>query len=242
MRSCFRAGEGNLLVAADYSQIELRILAHLSRDPGLVEAFRENQDIHTRTAALLFDKEQSEVAPDERRQAKTINFGLLYGMGPRKLAEELSVDFKEAKGFIARYFEKLGKLKEFYDDILEGARRDGWVTTIVGRRRLLRDINSRNANLRSQAERQAINTRVQGSAADIIKIAMLRAHGDDRLRELGATLILQVHDELLLEAPAETAQKAGERLARIMGSVMEDELSVPLLVDMGVGTTWDEAH
>jgi DNA polymerase-1 len=240
MRRCFAAGEGSLLVAADYSQIELRILAHLSQDPTLLEAFRSGADIHAATAGLIFDKSPADVAKDERRGAKTINFGLLYGMGPRKLADELGVPLKEAKAFIARYFEKLTKLKAFYDEILESARTHGYVTTLAGRRRLLRDINSRNANLRSQAERQAINTRVQGSAADIIKMAMVQAHGDGELDRLGARLILQVHDELVMEAPPKTARDAAERLASIMSSVYE--LDVPLVVDRGVGSTWEEAH
>ncbi|MFW5490566.1 MAG: DNA polymerase I [Desulfovibrio sp.] len=240
MRACFTAGPGNLLAAADYSQIELRLLAHLSGDPGLVDAFLHGKDIHSRTAGLLFGKETAEVSPDERRNAKTINFGLLYGMGPQRLARELKITMVQAKDFIARYFERMPRVREFYDAIEKEAKEKGSVTTIMGRRRLLPDINSRNNNLQSQARRQAINTRVQGSAADIIKKAMIDAAKDEQLRELNAVLVLQVHDELLVETPEATAQQAGERLQEIMSSVAD--LSVPLTVDMGVGKNWAQAH
>jgi len=240
MRACFRAAPGRLLVASDYSQIELRVLAHLSKDPALVAAFEENTDIHARTAALLFDKEASEVTPDERRGAKTINFGLLYGMGPQKLSRELHISMDRAKDFIARYFEKLGALAGFYESIVEEARSKGFVVTMAGRRRLLPDIESKNPQLQSQAKRQAINTVVQGSAADIIKMAMLAADGDRELASLGARLILQVHDELVMEAPAEAASRVGERLAGLMSGVVR--LAVPLTVETGVGETWALAH
>lgn len=244
MRASFTAGPGRLLVSADYSQIELRVLAHLSGDPALLQAFRNGEDIHARTAGLLFDKEPEEITPEERRNAKTINFGLIYGMGPQKLAQDLGISMNEAKGFITRYFEKLSTLKEFYESILEEARTKGFVSTMAGRRRLIPEIHSQNAQMQSQARRQAINTRIQGSAADIIKIAMLEAARDERLRELGAKLILQVHDELVLEAPENNAENAGERLARIMENVKPGNapLSVPLVADWGVGPDWNTAH
>ncbi|MEG6551871.1 DNA polymerase, partial [Desulfocurvibacter africanus] len=223
-----------------YSQIELRVLAHMSQDPTLLEAFRHGQDIHARTAGLIFDKDAGQVAPDERRSAKTINFGLLYGMGPQKLAAELGIALAQAKEFIERYFVGLSKLKEFYDSIVKEAEQNGSVVTMLGRRRLLPDIHSRNDNLKAQAVRQAINTRIQGSAADIIKLAMIRAHADEKIRALGGRLILQVHDELLLETPEATAQEAGARMKEIMAGIVE--LSVPLVVDMGVGRNWAEAH
>lgn len=241
MRACFKAGPGNMLVAADYSQIELRVLAHLSGEPTLIEAFRKKQDIHARTAALLFEKEGgAEVTPDERRMAKTINFGLIYGMGPQKLSRELSIPMNEAKEFIARYFKRLSGLAEFYDRIEKSAREYGYVTTITGRRRLLPNIHSANQHEQSTARRQAINARVQGSAADIIKMAMIEAENDKVLKGLGARLILQVHDELLLEAPEENAGAAGERLSAIMTGVID--LDAPLVVDWGPGRTWAEAH
>ncbi len=240
MRACFRAAPGHLLAASDYSQIELRVLAHLSRDPALTLAFTENQDIHAQTAALLFDKDVADVTPDERRGAKTINFGLLYGMGPQKLSRELRIPMDKAKEFIATYFAKLATLAAFYDTIVDEARAAGFVTTLAGRRRLLPEIESKNPQLQAQARRQAINTVVQGSAADIIKMAMLAADGDRELAGLGARLILQVHDELVLEAPAGNAVRAGERLAGLMSGVVA--LAVPLTVDTGVGETWAAAH
>jgi len=241
MRACFTAGPDNLLVGADYSQIELRVLAHLTGEPNLVSAFRHDEDIHARTASLLFDKDGShDVTTDERRMAKTINFGLIYGMGPQKLSRELSIPMAEAKQFIERYFDRLAGLAEFYDQVEQGARKYGYVTTIAGRRRLLPNINSTNKMEQSTARRQAINTRVQGSAADIIKMAMIAAENDTDLKDLGARLILQVHDELLLEAPKDKAEQAGKRLAGIMENVIT--LDVPLVADWGVGRTWADAH
>jgi DNA polymerase-1 len=228
------------LVAADYSQIELRVLAHMSEDPHLLDAFAKNEDIHARTAALLFDKEPEEVEAHERRKAKTINFGLLYGMGPQKLGKDLGLTLKEAKAFIDRYFSTLTRVREFYATVEEKAQANGYVTTIAGRRRLLPDINSRNANLAQQARRMAINTVVQGSAADVIKKAMLAVDRDSSLEKMGSSILLQVHDELVLEVPEDNAVQAGERLAKIMGTVYE--LAVPLAVDWGVGDNWAQAH
>lgn len=238
MRSCFVAAPGHMLVAADYSQIELRVLAHMSGDPTLCEAFAAGDDIHARTAGILFDAD--EVSADQRRKAKTINFGLLYGMGPQKLGRELGISQKEAKDFIAVYFSKLSRVREFYEEIEAGAKSLGYVTTLAGRRRMLPDINSRNVNLAQQARRMAINTVVQGSAADIIKKAMLEVDKSPVLGALGARLILQIHDELLLEVPADAARAAGEAVAGIMAAVYR--LSVPLAVDWGVGGDWSLAH
>lgn len=238
MRSCFVAAPGNMLVAADYSQIELRVLAHMSGDPTLQDAFAAGDDIHARTATILFDK--AEVSLDERRKAKTINFGLLYGMGPQKLGRELGISLKEAKEFIAVYFSKLSRVREFYEEIEAGARSLGYVTTLAGRRRMLPDINSRNVNMAQQARRMAINTVVQGSAADIIKKAMLEVDKSPVIGELGASLILQIHDELLLEAPQDRAEDVGRAVAGIMASV--HSLSVPLSVDWGAGLDWSQAH
>jgi len=240
MRACFIASRGRLLVGADYSQIELRILAHMSKDPNLIQAFAVNEDIHRRTAGLLFDKDIQEITTDERRKAKTINFGLLYGMGPQKLSRELGISMDEAREFIRVYFSKLGKVRKLYQSIEETAQKQGYVTTLAGRRRLLPDISSRNDNLSQQARRTAVNTVIQGSAADVIKKAMLAVDGDEQLRRMGAVLVLQVHDELLMEAEASRAREAGERLARIMSRV--EELEVPLLVQWGVGRNWAEAH
>ena len=240
MRGLFTAAPGMLLASADYSQIELRVLAHFSGDPTLMEAFRLGQDIHSRTAAILFDKPQEEITSGQRRQAKTINFGLLYGMGPQKLGRELGLTLNEAKDFIAKYFERLSALKDYYQSLVDQAREKGYVTTMAGRRRLLPDIHSRNAQLEAQARRQAINTVIQGSAADIIKMAMLAVAGDETLKGLGARLILQIHDELVLEVPEAAAREAGDRLAALMTGVVT--LSVPLVADVGVGRDWGLAH
>lgn len=244
MRACFSAAPGNLLVSADYSQIELRVLAHLSQDPTLLEAFRNKEDIHRRTASVIFENAQEDITPDQRRAAKTINFGLIYGMGPQKLARELRITLNEAKVFIERYFSGLKKLRDFYQGIEEEAKNDGFVVTMAGRRRFTPEINSKNSQVYSQARRQAINTRIQGSAADIIKLAMLAVDQDATLQKLGARLILQVHDELMLEAPEANAQQAGPRLAEIMSAIQPggEALSVPLLVDWGVGKDWSQAH
>ncbi len=240
MRACFVADPGCKLIAADYSQIELRLLAHMSQDPHLLESFNHNQDIHSTTAGLLFDKSPEQVHSEERRKAKTINFGLLYGMGPQKLSRELGITLKQAKEFIDKYFSRLEQVSLFYSQIQNKAEEQGYITTILGRRRLLKDINSRNENLAGQARRMAINTLIQGSAADIIKLAMLRTAKDPELSSLQAELILQVHDELLLEVPREQAAQAGQKVAQIMSGVME--LSVPLVVDWGLGHNWAQAH
>ena len=245
MRSCFVAAEDKKLVSADYSQVELRVLAHCSQDPTLLTAFQQDKDIHSSTAALLFESTVEEVTSDQRRDAKTINFGLIYGMGPQKLAGELKISLKEAKEFIARYFEKLQHLKEFYDKVEEDTKQLGYVATLAGRRRYLPEITSGNNMLQSQARRQAINTVIQGSAADIIKIAMIKTAHDEQLKQLGAQLILQIHDELVLEVPEQNAKAAAERLQEIMSNVAPDGktlMEVPLKVDAGIGDRWNEAH
>lgn len=244
MRSCFVAPKDHLLIAADYSQIELRVLAHLSRDETLLDAFRKNEDIHAHTAALIFDKKPSEIQGDERRMAKTINFGLLYGMGARKLAQELKIPEKQAIEFIDRYFAGLGQLKKFYDSVLNRAVESGFVTTMAGRIRWVEGITSTNSQIASQARRQAVNAVIQGTAADIIKLAMINASNDPLLKSLNAKLVLQIHDELLLEAPSENAQKAAERLRTIMESIKpgNHRLDIPLSVDCGIGKNWAEAH
>lgn len=244
MRSCFIAGPDHALVSADYSQVELRVLAHMSQDTALIEAFRNGEDIHARTAALVYDLPSSEVSPDQRRNAKTINFGLIYGMGAQKLAQELKITTNEAKEFIARYFERLTGLKQFYEEVEAVAKRQGYVTTLGGRRRLLPDIHSANGQNYALARRQAINTVIQGSAADIIKLAMLAVAHDAELKRLDARLLLQVHDELLLEVPTEAATAVGERVAALMGGVTPGgvALSVPLVVDWGQGRDWGSAH
>lgn len=240
MRACFVASPSMLFVGADYSQVELRVLAHFSKDPALLDAFQKDEDIHSRTAALLFEKDAASITPDERRGAKTINFGLIYGMGPQKLARELGISTNQAKEFIARYFEKLGTLKDFYEGLVQEALTRGYVTTLAGRRRLLPELFSRNQQVQAQARRQAVNTVIQGSAADVIKLAMLRVYNSPELAALNAKLILQVHDELLLEVPEASAPAAAAELSRLMQGVVQ--LAVPLKVDVGQGRNWAEAH
>ena len=244
MRTCFTAGPGMKLISADYSQVELRVLAHYSQDPTLVAAFRNGEDIHTRTAALLHDVEPSAIGPDERRKAKTINFGLIYGMGPRKLAQDLAIPMTEAKMFIERYFARFAHIKEFFDSVEESARELGYVTTLSGRRRPLPDMRSQSGQARALAERQAVNTLIQGSAADLIKFAMLAVFNDKELRRLKARLLLQIHDELIVEVPEDNAQAAAERLSVLMvdTAAWGIDLAVPLVADAGVGQNWGEAH
>ena len=244
MRTCFTAGPGMKLISADYSQVELRVLAHYSQDPTLVAAFRNGEDIHTRTAALLHDVEPSEIGPDERRKAKTINFGLIYGMGPRKLAQDLAIPMSEARMFIERYFARFAHIKEFFDSVEESARDLGYVTTLSGRRRPLPDMRSLSGQARALAERQAVNTLIQGSAADLIKFAMLAVFNDKELRRLKARLLLQIHDELIVEVPEDSAQAAAERLSALMVDTASwgIDLAVPLVADAGIGQNWGEAH
>ncbi|TVR00802.1 MAG: DNA polymerase I [Desulfovibrionales bacterium] len=240
MRACFTAPPGHQLISADYSQIELRVLAHLSKDVHLRDLFARGVDVHTGTAALLFAKDPEQVTAEERRKAKTINFGLLYGMGPQKLGRELGINQQQAKDFMALYFNRLQNVRDFYDKVMTKAKDQGAVFTLAGRRRTLPDINSRNDNLAQIARRMAINTVVQGSAADIIKMAMIRVHGDEMLRAANARMVLQVHDELLLEVPEAEGQRVGERVAELMASVVQ--LDVPLIVDWGCGPNWATGH
>lgn len=244
MRTCFTAGPGMKLISADYSQVELRVLAHYSQDPTLLSAFRNGEDIHTRTAALLFDVDPAQIGPDQRRRAKTINFGLIYGMGARKLGQDLGIPLSEARMFIERYFARFAHIKEFFDSVEQEARKNGYVTTLSGRRRPLPDMLSQSGQARALAERQAVNTLIQGSAADLIKLAMLSVYNDGELRRMKARMLLQIHDELIVEAPEENAEAAASRLASLMTdtSAWGLELHVPLVADAGVGRNWGEAH
>ncbi|NPA25022.1 MAG: DNA polymerase I [Deltaproteobacteria bacterium] len=234
-------GEGdNLIVAADYSQIELRILAHFSGDPALVEAFNKGEDIHARTAAGIFNVLPMMVTPEMRRQAKTINFGLIYGMGANKLARELKIDRKTAKAYIEGYFSVYSGVREFFDRVVAEAEAKGYVTTLCKRRRYLPEINSKSRNLQEMARRTAINTPIQGTAADLIKLAMVVI--DRRLREDGwrSRMIMQVHDELVFEAPPAEIDELTMMVRKEMAEVVK--LRVPLVVDIGVGENWLEAH
>ena len=240
IRAGFVAEKGNLFVGADYSQVELRLLAHLSGDAELIRRFRQGDDIHTATAAAVFGVDPSAVSQELRRRAKVINFGILYGMSPFGLSRELGIGGKEAKAYIDQYFDRYPGVKEYIDGLKASARKDGYVFTIMGRRRFLKDIDSRNKVLREAAERMAINTPIQGSAADLIKMAMIRVDREFREAGMEARLILQVHDELIVEAPAREA--AGTE--RILKEAMEGvaKLSVPLTVSVSRGKNWGEIH
>ena len=240
IRQAFIAAPGYQLVAADYSQIELRIMAHLSGDKGLLAAFSGNLDIHKMTAAEVFDTEINSVSVEQRRAAKAINFGLIYGMSAFGLARQLGIDRGQAKTYVDRYFDRYPGVKEYMDKIRALARETGFVETIFGRRLYLPDINARNAARRQYAERTAINAPMQGSAADIIKKAMISADTWLRNNKINAKLIMQVHDELVFEVEKNEVDTLKKEIARIMSA--SADLAVPLIVDVGTGNTWDDAH
>lgn len=235
LRRAFVPGEGLYFLEADYSQMELRILAHVSDDPGMLDAFREGDDIHRRTAAEVFSRRPEDVTPDERRQAKAVNFGIVYGISDFGLARDLGVSRREAAEFIARYFARYPRIKEWLEATVESAREKGYVTTLYGRRRFLPDIRSRNHQLRSFAERTAMNTPIQGAEADLIKLAMVRIQS--RLGEVpGASMLLQVHDSLVFEAPEEALAPLGALVRSKMEGVAD--LKVPLVVELKAGPNW----
>jgi DNA polymerase I len=240
IRTAFVAPEGRRIVACDYSQIELRIMAHLSGDPGLVAAFAAGADIHRATAAEVFGKPIDAVGPDERRAAKAINFGLMYGMGPHGLARQLGIARTEAQDYIALYFNRYPGVREFMERTREQARERGYVETVFGRRLYLDNIHARNQGLRAGAERAAINAPMQGTAADIIKRAMVDIDGWLAGHRGRALMVLQVHDELVFEAEAGFVEELVGEVGRRMAAAAA--LRVPLVVDSGVGGNWDEAH
>ena len=231
--------EGWLVFAADYSQIELRVLAHIAEDEKLISAFREGMDIHTKTAMDVFHVSMDEVTSDMRRHAKAVNFGIVYGISDYGLSQSLKITRKEASHFIERYFESYPGVKDYMDNIVKDAKLKGFVSTLMHRRRYLPEITSRNFNLRSFAERTAMNTPIQGSAADIIKKAMVDMAERLKVEGVQTKLLLQVHDELIFEAPPEEI----EILKTIVPDVMENaiELKVPLKVDYSYGPTWYDA-
>jgi DNA polymerase-1 len=236
IRAAFTAEPGHALLAADYSQIELRLLAHFSQDKLLVEAYRKGEDIHTLTASQVFGVPPLLVNADHRRQAKVVNFGIVYGLSPFGLSQNLGIEPGEAKQFINAYFEKYSGVRKFIDQTLEQARRDQSVKTLFGRARPIPDINSKNANLRGFAERTAVNTPLQGTAADLIKLAMIRIDTALRDQSLKSRMTLQVHDELVFEVPEAEIDRMRTLVREQMESV--HPLSVPLLVEIGVGPNW----
>ncbi|MCK4412771.1 MAG: DNA polymerase I [Candidatus Eisenbacteria sp.] len=240
IRRAFVAGNGMRFLSADYSQIELRILAHLSGDEHLVAAFREGADIHRATGARVFGVAAEAVTPEMRVRAKTVNFGVIYGMGAQRLASELGIPVKEAAGFIEDYFAKLPRMKVYIEGCIAAARAAGYAETLLGRRRYLPDLDSGHPRDRAAAERMALNTTIQGSAADLIKVAMVRLHEVISREHPRARLLLQVHDELLFEVPADELESVGKSVRSEMEAVLD--LAVPLRVEMGAGKNWLEAH
>ena len=240
IRQAFIAPPGFKLLAADYSQIELRIMAHLSGDEGLLAAFASDQDVHRATASEVFNTPLDAVSADQRRSAKAINFGLIYGMSAFGLAKQLGLERSQAQAYVERYFERYPGVRRYMDQTRDSARRQGYVTTVFGRRLHLPEINARNAQLRQYAERSAINAPMQGTAADIIKRAMIGVAAWLEAHRPRARLIMQVHDELVVEVPEGDAAEVGAAVVRIMEGAAE--LRVPLRVDHGLGANWDEAH
>ncbi len=240
VREAFIAEPGFVLVSIDYSQIELRIMAHLSEDPGLIDAFAKGEDVHRFTAAEVFDTTLDEVSADQRRHAKAINFGLMYGMSPYGLSRQLQIEVHQAKDYVDQYFARYPKVRDFMDSTREKARNDRYVETIYGRRLYLADINSKQFGRRQHAERTAINAPLQGTAADIIKLAMIEV--DRWLLDNAPTsrMIMQVHDELVLEVAESEKQMVCENVKSIMEGTTE--LRVPLVADAGIGMNWAQAH
>jgi DNA polymerase-1 len=240
IRKGFVAADGHYLVSADYSQVELRVFAHYSKDKAFMDAFKRDEDIHGRTASEILAVENGTVTPEMRRIAKVINFGIIYGMGPQKLSEELGIELKTARNYINAYYERYQGVVRYKEEMVDNAQKKGYVTTLFNRRRYLPDIQHGNNRIRSEAERMAINTPIQGTAADLIKKAMINIHRRLGQESLRAKMLLQVHDELVFEVPE-------EELDVIMPLVKEEmegvyPLRVPLKVDINTGRNWDEAH
>ena len=240
IRQAFVPAPGQVFLSADYSQMELRILAHFSEDPALLKAFQEGIDIHRQTAAVVFGIHPELVSPDMRRQAKVVNFGILYGMSGFGLAKQLKVNTRMANEFIQRYFAKYSRVKAYLDGTLELARKQGWVTTLMGRRRQTPQLNSSNRIVRQEAERSAINTPLQGTAADIIKTAMLEVESALKGAKLSGAMLLQIHDELLFEVDRAELADTVRLVRRVMEGVVR--LKVPLIVDLRVGENWGEMN
>lgn len=240
LRKMFVAGPGNVLVDADYSQIELRLLAHIAGDEHMISAFRSGEDIHTITAGQVFGVPPEMVTRQMRSAAKAVNFGIVYGISDFSLSQDIGVTRKEAKAYMERYFERYSGVHAYMTDIVERARKDGFVSTLMGRRRWLPELKSSNFNMRSFGERVALNMPIQGTAADIIKLAMIRVDARLRAEGLKARLVLQVHDELIAECPEEEAETVKKLLTEEMEGVVS--LAVPLTADAHVGKSWAEAH
>lgn len=240
IRKMFVAGPGRVLVDADYSQIELRLLAHISGDENMISAFRSGEDIHRVTASQVFGTAPELVSPEQRSAAKAVNFGIVYGMSAWSLAQDIGVSPARAKEYMDAYLDKYAGVREYQKNIVQQARSDGYVSTVFGRRRALPELKSSNFALRSFGERVALNMPVQGTAADIIKMAMVSVHRRLEREGLEAKLILQVHDELIVEAPEAEAGRVKDILKEEMESAAQ--FSVPLTAEAAMGKTWAEAH
>jgi DNA polymerase-1 len=238
IRAAFVAPPGHAIVSADYSQIELRVLAHLAQDAELIDAFKSDEDVHTRTAALVFDVARDAVTADMRRMAKVVNFGVIYGMGEAALAKNIDVSRAEAAKFIEAYFTRYSGVARFMERTVDAARQGEAVRTLLGRRRFLPNLHSANRGLRFEAERIAKNTPIQGTAADILKIAMVNLGAAEVAP--GVKMVLTVHDELVFEVPLGVLDDAKKKIRDAMQSAIA--LDVPLVVDVGHGANWAEAH
>ncbi|NNG16527.1 MAG: DNA polymerase I, partial [Gemmatimonadales bacterium] len=238
IRKGFVPGQGLLLMGADYSQIELRILAHLAGDPAFVEAFNAGRDVHRETAALIFGVDASAVTPAMRAQAKTVNFATIYGQGPFALGRQLGIGIAAAREFIENYFTRFPAIREYLDRQVDVARDQGYVETLFGRRRYIPELNAKNPNIRGFGERVATNSPIQGTAADLIKLAMIKIHRELERRERHASMILQVHDELLFEVQPGALDEVTALVKREMEGALT--LDVPIAVDMGSGRNWYE--
>ena len=240
IRKAFRpTSKDNVILSADYSQIELRVLAHITQDDSMIQAFKNNEDIHTATAVKVFDVSPDEVDSLMRRQAKAVNFGIVYGISDYGLSQSLGITRKQAKQFIDDYLDSFPGVKQYMQDIVKDAKAQGYVETLLHRRRYIPDITSRNFNLRSFAERTAMNTPIQGSAADIIKLAMVNYDQAIQDQTFNATLLLQVHDELIFELPRDEVEEFSKFIEDIMDNALS--LDVPLLVETSYGDTWYDA-
>ena len=240
VREAFVAPPECVIASADYSQIELRIMAHISEDEALLKAFHEGVDVHRATAAEIFGLVQQEVSAEQRRYAKVINFGLIYGMSAFGLAKALGIDNSAAKLYIERYFDRFSGVKRYMESTRISAKAKGYVQTVFGRRLYLPEINSPNGPRRSGSERAAINAPMQGTAADLIKMSMIKIQNELDAKELKTKIIMQVHDELVFEVPLVELDWVKENVPQLMAQVAS--LKVPLLAELGFGLNWDQAH
>ncbi len=236
IRGCFVAEPGKSLVSCDYNQVELRVLAHVAGDETLREIFASGEDVHSATAAGIIGADPDAISAQDRSKAKMVNYGIAYGLSAFGLADRLNIDVKEAAEYIDRYFERFEGVKRFIDETIESATDSGQVTTLMGRRRLIPELRSRNRQTRMLGERLAVNTVIQGTAADIIKLAMIRAHAAIEEAGLESRLVLQIHDELLFEGPEAEAEAVGELACREM--IAAYDLDPPLAVEAGIGPDW----